>query len=118
MSEKQPLQFIEAEIQRDILEEPHFFREWCKINAWIELKFVDRDEWRKKCSKATILKRNGDSKKSILYLPKDLKIWETIEIIKAIDQDSYADKSELQPGRADEIRQLGVNFQQAGIYIA
>jgi len=93
-----------------------FFAEWCKINDSIVPRFIDRNEWEQRGTQG-ILEKNEDGKQS-LFLPHDLHLWEIIDVIRVVDHDTLARTPDKRDERADQIQELGVIFQKAGLYLS
>jgi len=93
-----------------------FFAEWCKINDSIVPRFINRDEWEQRGTLG-ILEKNEDGKQS-LFLPHDLHLWEIIDVIRVVDHDTLARTPDKRDDRADQIQELGVTFQKAGLYLS
>src|SRR5258708_6008008 len=106
--EKQPFQ--ERTAQR-------FFTRWCSIKDSILPMYVDREEWTQR-KDAGILQKHGESEKALLYIPKDLKLWEMVDVMEAVDNDTFSDRPEEFGKRREGIRELGNMFINTGIYIA
>lgn len=94
-----------------------FFGEWCKINDGIRPKFVERSKWEKKGGVAGVLDKSWRGKK-ILYIPKDLHLWEMVSVMEAVDSDTFSSNSIIYHDKKDELQNLGNMFKWAGIYIA
>lgn len=93
-----------------------FFAKWCEVNDSIVPIVVDRKEWEEK-TKDGILQKNED-KKHTLYLPRDLRLWEMVGIMEAVDTNTFATTPERQKEVKEKILDLGKTFQNVGIYIA
>jgi len=93
-----------------------FFAEWCKINDSIVPKFIPREDWQER-GVLGILEKN-DKGKQTLFLPKDLHLWEMVDIIQAVDYDTLARNPEKRAERANQIRELGTTFEKAGLYLS
>jgi len=93
-----------------------FFAYWCEINDSIVPRFIDRDEWEQR-GKQGILEKNDGGKQS-LFLPRDLHLWEIIDVIRVVDHDTLARTPDKRDERADQIQELGVIFQKAGLYLS
>jgi len=93
-----------------------FFALWCEINDSIVPRFIDRDEWEQRGTQG-ILEKNDDGEQS-LFLPHDLHLWEIIGVIKVVDHDTLARTPDKRDERADQIEELGVIFQKAGLYLS
>lgn len=92
------------------------FLKWCEINDGIVPKFLERAERESEKTKG-ILQRNPDNTQTLI-LPKDLQLWEVIDIIEIIDQNTFPDKVEKQKEKSQQILALGKQFEQAGLYLA
>lgn len=92
------------------------FVEWCKMNDSIEPKFVGRGEV-KDFSSQNIFQKTLDGK-NILTIPTDLRLCEMIEVVKVIDQDTFAKKPERVSITTEKIITLGQTLVNTGIYIA
>jgi len=93
-----------------------FFGEWCRINDSIRPEILTREEWEEK-SKSGLLQKRPDGKQDLL-IPNDLQLWEMVEIMEAMDHDTFAGNPEKQKAKAEELRKLGGTFTNAGVYIA
>ena len=91
-----------------------FFEDWCKKNDKIIPQIVSRDEWEKQNE----VLQNKEKNQLHVFIPEDLKLWEMVGIMEAIDHDTFKDKPEKQNERKDEIEKLGKKFQNVAIYIA
>ena len=94
-----------------------FFKEWCRINDSIEPKFVSRKEWLSSGRQAN-LEKNWRGNKRIVYIPKDLQLWEMVGIMEVVDKDTFKQDVEKQSAAKKELQKLGEMFQDAAIYIA
>jgi len=94
----------------------NFFAHWWEINDSIVPQFIDRDEWEQRGMQG-ILEKNDDGKQS-LFLPHDLHLWEIIDVIRVVDHDTLARTPDKRDERADQIQELGVTFQKAGLYLS
>jgi len=93
-----------------------FFAHWCEINDSIVPRFIDRDKWEKRRTLG-ILEKNEDGKQS-LFLPHDLHLWEMLDVIRVVDHDTLARTPDKRDERADQIQELGVTFEKAGLYLS
>jgi len=93
-----------------------FFAHWCEINDSIVPRFIDRDKWEQRGTLG-ILEKNEDGKQS-LFLPHDLHLWEMLDVIRVVDHDTLARTPDKRDERADQIQELGVTFQKAGLYLS
>jgi len=59
----------------------------------------------------------NDQGKQTLFLPEDLHLWEMMDIIKIVNRDTLARKPEWRDQRADQIKELGLVFEKAGLYL-
>lgn len=107
---------LNTNIELKYLEQPatqSFFTRWCEINDSIAPQFVDRAEW----SRTNFLSSNPRGGKT-LFLPKDLQLWEMVDVIEEVDKDTYASSPNLAQSKKEELRNLGEMFQNTGIYMA
>jgi len=93
-----------------------FFAHWCKINDSIVPVFIDRDEWKHRRTLG-ILEKHEDGTQT-LFLPHDLHLWEILDVIRAVDHDTLARTPDKIDERADQIQELGVIFEKAGLYLS
>ena len=93
-----------------------FFGKWCEINDSIEPQVISRDDWERKYKKI-ILEKRSDGKQN-LYIPEDLRLWEIVGVMEAVDHDTFAAKPERQNEAKKKLMELGKMFQDAGVYIA
>ncbi|MFH1564542.1 MAG: tetratricopeptide repeat protein [bacterium] len=107
---KDEMPFSESSVRR-------FFGKWCKINDFIITKFISREKWEKMKGEEGILEKKYSGKQT-LFIPKDLQLWEMIDIIKTVDNDTFADKPDASGQRTDQIISLGEIFKKAGIYLS
>jgi tetratricopeptide (TPR) repeat protein len=94
----------------------NFFAEWCKINDSIVPEFISREKWQQRGVQG-ILEKN-DQGKQTLFLPKDLHLWEMMDVIKTVDHDTLARNPEKRSERANRMQELGVIFEKAGLYLS
>jgi len=94
----------------------NFFAHWCEINDSIVPRFIDRDKWEQRGTLG-ILEKNEDGKQS-LFLPHDLHLWEMLDVIRVVDHDTLSRTPDKRDERADQIQELGVIFQKAGLYLS
>lgn len=91
-----------------------FFTRWCSVNDGIVPMYVSRAEWSGHQETGILTVSTNKGKKN-LYIPEDLHLWEMIEIMEAVDEDTY----EQQPSeKTKELEQLAAMFKNAGAYIA
>lgn len=90
-----------------------FFYQWCEINDSITPQFVDRAEWLKQ----DFLRPDAKGGKT-LFIPKDLQLWEMVDVIEEVDKDTYASNPDLATSKREELRTLGEMFKNTGVYIA
>jgi len=89
---------------------------WCEAHDGIRPKMVDRKEWKRD---GTILRDNENGKKD-LEIPFDIHLWELLDVVRAIDDDSYKDGIRAEKGseRQQKLAKLGYVFENAAVYIA
>lgn len=90
-----------------------FFTKWCEINDSITPQFVDRAEWLKQ----DFLRSDAKGGKT-LSLPKDLQLWEMVDVIEEVDKDTYVSNPDLAAAKREELKTLGEMFKNTGVYIA
>ena len=92
---------------------------WFEANDSIEPVFVDREEWEKRKEEGTILgeELDEDDDKRRLYLAEDLNIFEMIDVVSAVDKDTFKDNPELATQGVEKIQKLAETFKKAGVYI-
>ena len=83
--EDQP--FLDSHTQEALIE-------WFGANDSIEPVFEDREEWE---DREEILekKEEGGTDKRKLYIPKDLNLFEMIDVVRVVDADTFKDNPEL-----------------------
>lgn len=91
-----------------------FLNKWCEVNDSIRIQIVSRQDWE---NRDRILAPQPDGTK-ILYLPRDLQLWEIIGVIEAVDRDTFVNNPEKQEEAKEKLIELGKIFQNAGVYIA
>ncbi|MGI5898255.1 MAG: tetratricopeptide repeat protein [Candidatus Dojkabacteria bacterium] len=89
--------------------------EWFKANDSIKPIFEPREEWSKR--EAILEKDSSDENKQTLYLPKDLNLFEMIDVIKVVDEDTFTDNPEKAKQGSEKIENLAETFKKAGVYI-
>ena len=92
-----------------------FFAERCKVHDNLYPYFLPREE-REALEESQILEKWHDQ--LALFLPQDLQLWEFMDIIRKVDQDTFKRKAGKQNERADQLYKLGWKFEKAGLYIA
>lgn len=92
------------------------FTRWTRINDSIIPQFVSRRIW-EETYRGNILRVRPDGKKD-LFLPKNLHIWEMIDIVAAIDRDTFVQNPERAKEKKQDLSDLANTFRNAGIYIA
>ena len=92
-----------------------FFAERCKVHDNLCPYFLPREE-REALEESQILEKWQDQ--LALFLPQDLQLWEIMDIIRKVDQDTFKRKAGKQNERADQLYKLGWKFEKAGLYIA
>ncbi len=88
---------------------------WCDANDSITPHFIDRKEWEEMGDE--ILMDEDEQGKKILYIPKDLTLIETVDIVVAVDKDTYKDRPELSTKGVEKIGEVAQTFRKAGKYI-
>jgi tetratricopeptide (TPR) repeat protein len=94
-----------------------FLQKWCEINDSISPVFIKREAWEQK---EEILKKTASEAEEsfhLLYLPKDLHLWEMVDVIEAVDNETFNRKPELKEKGAEKIEELASTFKKAGVYI-
>jgi tetratricopeptide (TPR) repeat protein len=89
---------------------------WCEVNDSIRPVFVDRDQWNKKLETGLLEPRDNGMKS--LFLCQDMQLPEMIVVISTIDEDTFSENPEQPNKKAEELKNLGETFRNAGIYIA
>lgn len=92
-----------------------FFEKWCKINDSIAPEFVPRDIW-DSIGFARILEPDYMGHLT-LFVPQDLHLWEVVDIVRVVDNDTLSESPEKRGERVEKLVELGEIFSQAGIYI-
>lgn len=92
---------------------------WFDANDSIEPVFIDREEWEEKREKGTILeeKSDKDTGKQKLYIAQNINLFEMIDVIEAVDKDTFKDNPELATQGVEKIKKLADTFKKAGVYI-
>lgn len=119
-SEKQPTFEIQPIMEQKPFENAavqSFFGEWCKINDSIRLHVMKREVWEEKSTEEGILEKTA-SGTQFLHVPQDLRLWEMVGVMEAVDRDTFSAKPERQREAKEKLLELGKTFQNAGIYIA
>ena len=93
-----------------------FFKRFCHANDSIIPRYISREEYIKKTNKGII--EDSDNGKHYLFVPKDLCLWEMVDIIEAVDNIPHNQKILLNENKAIEIRELGKVFENSGIYLS
>ena len=63
-------------------------------------------------------KDKNEEGKQALAVPKDLKLWEMVDVIEAVDKDTFEHNPEMKQDKRKELNDLGETFVNAGIYMA
>ena len=92
-----------------------FFAEWCKVHDNLCPQFLPRKDRETLDEEQILQQRKGQL---ALFLPQDLQLWEIMDIIRKVDQDTFKRKAGKQNERADQLYKLGWKFEKAGLYIA
>lgn len=92
-----------------------FFAERCKVHDNLCPYFLPREE-REALEESQILEKWQDQ--LALFLPQDLQLWEIMDIIRKVDQDTFKRKAGKQNERADQLYKLGRKFEKSGLYFA
>ncbi len=90
---------------------------WLGANNGIRAEFMGRSVWNLRGGNSNVMKEKRGGKK-VLYLPKDLKLWEMVGVMEVVDSDTFSDNPERQSAEKDQLVMLGQTFQNAGVYIA
>ena len=69
-----------------------FFERWCWTNDFFVTRIIPREEWVAKAG--NILEKTPNQ--ASLYLPSDLTLWEMVDVMAAIDNDTFTAKPERQ----------------------
>jgi tetratricopeptide (TPR) repeat protein len=94
-----------------------FLEKWCEINDSISPVFIKREAWEQK---EEILKKTASEVEEsfhLLYLPKDLHLWEMVDVIESVDNETFNRKPELKEKGTEKIKELASTFKKAGVYI-
>lgn len=92
-----------------------FFSKWCEVNDSIAPYYLSRQEWDERKKKGILQKRSGG--KAGLFVPEDLKLWEMVDVIEAVDSDTFAYDPYKKPDKRRELSDLGDLFVNTGIYL-
>jgi len=92
---------------------------WFDANDSIEPVFIDREEWEEKREQGTILeeKSDKDTGNQKLYIAQDINLFEMIDVVEAVDKDTFKDNPELATQGVEKIKKLADTFKKAGVYI-
>lgn len=94
-----------------------FFAEWCKINDYIELKVISREEWNQRLLQNKKILENVGNKK-YLFIPDDLCLWEIVGVVEAIDKNNFGEiGGKITKETKERIQKLARLFKNSGIYI-
>lgn len=117
--EQSPLT-IETTVGQTPFENPAvqtFFTRWCEANDGIKPQYIERHEWEKREGDNKFFEPTADGKKA-LFIPRDLKLWEMVDVMEAVDTDTFLQNPQRRTEKKEELRRLGEMFEHAGIYIA
>ena len=81
-----------------------FFAEWCKVHDNLCPQFLPRKDRETLDEEQILQQRKGQL---ALFLPQDLQLWEIMDIIRKVDQDTFKRKAGKQNERADQLYKLG-----------
>lgn len=104
-------------IEQKIFQNPSvqfFFEKWCEINDSIELKIINRQQWNALRIKNLIIQKHGN--KQLLFLPRDLYLWEIPIVINILDKKTFANK-ERQIKTKEKFLDFSKILKNTGIYI-
>ncbi len=110
--------FISETINKKLFEDrlaQEFFKMWCVMHDSIYTRFITREEWEKR-SPRNILEKH-DNGMYVLYIPRDIRLPEAIDIVRAIDHDTFAHDPSQRDKHADKIIEMGALFEKAGRYL-
>ena len=111
--------FIQEEIEKTpYTEDPakEVFERWCNINDSVRPIFLPRQQWEER-EEIFDETPNASDGKSSLYIPEDINLLEMVDIISAVDKDTFRENPQLAEQKTKEIQELGNTFKQAGVYI-
>src|SRR5476649_1590064 len=92
------------------------FNKWCEVTDSIVPSYVSRDQWDEQKKDGILQKHEGE--KSILLVPKDLHLWEMVDVIRAVDTDTFSKDSNERKDMQTKFNILGETFTNAGVYVA
>ncbi|MGH7203894.1 MAG: hypothetical protein ACREHC_05615, partial [Candidatus Levyibacteriota bacterium] len=93
------------------------FNIWCTFHGDIRPKYIDRQIWEERTGENKLLEKKEDGTTE-LYIPQDLHLWDMVDVMEAVDSDTFSYHPERRTAKAEELRHLGETFEHAGIYIA
>lgn len=92
------------------------FAMWCDINDSITPVFMTREDWQDRADSGVLSENQHGGLE--LSLPNDLKLWEMIDVIATIDQDTLSRKpQEERYRRTEKLLFLGEVFEDTGKYL-
>lgn len=117
MESKFDTEFIDDEIE-DQPYRDNFAREslheWFAINDSVEPIFESRKNWEKR---EAMLEKNLNDNGYRLHLPKDLNLFEMIDVVSAVDKETFRNNPELSTQGVEKIERLADTFKKVGVYI-
>lgn len=93
------------------------FTNWCEVNDSIMPQYLSREDWEQKRVDGLLQKNRADGKANLL-IPEDMKLWEMIDVMEAVDEDTFVNKPDKQRERKEKMDALGKQFINTGIYLA
>lgn len=118
MNFRERINFGFKEVEQGLFESPtvqSFFSKWCEINGPTELRVVSRTEWEE--NRENIFKELPSGKK-VLFIPSDLKLWEVIGVVEAIDKNTFVDNPKRKLEAKEKLLAFANLLQNTGVYIA
>jgi len=115
----QPKFETQSTIEQQPFKEPAvqaFFDTWCAKNDSIEPRFIDRQEWEERGLEGSLEEAGIEG--HVLYIPKDLQLWEMVGIMELVDHNTFKDDPEKQKEKKEEMMDLGKMFKDSAVYIA
>lgn len=87
---------------------------WFRVNDNLLPNFVSREEWQR-------LEQRGvpyldDDGSTYVDLPEDIKLWEVLDFVRLLDQETYVDRARAKLER-EKLKDVVGGYRSAGIYL-
>lgn len=95
-----------------------FFSKWCAVNDSIIPQYCSRMKWNQRMSEGKSILEPIDEGRKELWVPEDLRLWEIVAVVEAVDADTFLRHPKRAIEKAESLGELSRMFTNTGIYIA